>query len=94
MNRNDRKEFRNMVIENYKAFLQPLYMRYREYTSSQIRLEYLAIISEHVLSKSKEAVRKKINRKNQFAQLKRKVEQLEFERGDKPLELKAIEQSF
>lgn len=77
MNYKDKKILRNDVLAIYNSEMPKLYIRYNKYTSQQVRLEVLSVLTEHILTKTKEDMSRKIRRKNSFKCLQLKVNELE-----------------
>ena len=63
MDINTKSEVRRLTIEAYKEFSPSIFRRIRGYTTTEIRLEILKAIQNHIMQKTSDALRKKLKRK-------------------------------
>ena len=66
MDRNTKSKLRKMVIEAYNEFAPSIYREFsNRYPTTEIRLEILKALQNHIMQKTSDALRKKLKRKKE-----------------------------
>lgn len=73
----EKKLLKNDVLECYVKMMKPLYLKYSMHSNTQLRLEVLSIITNHILFKCKEDLSRKKRKSKSINELKRKIADLE-----------------
>ena len=73
MDKKDKSIFRGQVLSGYKLFMQPLYLEWNKYSSNELRLIALEILTGHIVEKSRDVLKKRRYRKNKKVLEQRKL---------------------
>lgn len=81
MKSSDKKQFRDMVLADYKQLMPSYYKAYNNYQTAQVRLEVLSILSEHILSRTKDAMARRKRKYRKTSIIKNQERIKEYQRG-------------